>query len=65
MAFRDPIAYFVIKIQIKFKLLKIVLQTKIGLVKNENPKGSISTKKSLKGEAQNSAQTTKKNWTRM
>ena len=56
MAFRDFIAYLVIKIWIKSKLPKIVLQEKIGLVKNENRKGSISTKKSLKGEAQNSVQ---------
>ena len=65
MAFRDLIAYLVIKIWIKSKLPKIVLQEKIGLVKNENPKGSIATKKSLKGEAQNSVQTTKRNWTYM
>ena len=37
MAFRDPIAYLVIKIWIKSKL------PKIGLVKIENPKGPIAT----------------------
>ena len=44
MAFRDPIAYLVIKIWIKSKLPKIMLQPKIMIVKIENPKGPISTK---------------------
>ena len=44
MAFRDPIAYLVIKIWIKSKLSKIALQPKIRLVKIENPKVSIATK---------------------
>ena len=44
MAFKDPIAYLVIKIWIKSKL------PKIGLLKNQNPKGPISTKMSPKGE---------------
>ena len=62
MAFMDLVAYLVIKIWIKFKLPKISLQPKIGLVKIENPKDPIATKMSLKGEIQNSAQTAKKNW---
>ena len=45
MAFKDPVAYLVIKIWIKSKL------PKIELVKNENPKGQIATKMSPKGEA--------------
>ena len=49
MAFRNPIAYLVIKIWIKSKLPKIVLQPKIGLVKIENRKWLITTKMSLKG----------------
>ena len=61
MAFVDLVAYLAIKIRIKFKLKKIVLQQKMGLVKIENPKGPIATKMSPKGEAQ----TTKRNWTRM
>ena len=65
MAFMDLVAYLVIKIWIKFKLPKISLQPKIGFVKIENPKDPIATKMSLKGEIQNSAQTTKKNWTHM
>ena len=65
MTFRDPVAYLTIKIQIKSKLQKIALQLKIGLVKIENPKWPIATKMSLKEKTQNSAQTTKKNWTRM
>ena len=44
MAFRDPIAYLVIKIMIKSKLPKKTVQPKIGLVKIENLKGPISTK---------------------
>ena len=48
MAFRNPIAYLVIKIWIKSKLPKIVLQPKIGLVKIENPKSPIATKKEPK-----------------
>ena len=52
MALRDHVAYLVIKIWIKSKLPKIVLQPKIGLVKIENPKGSIATKMSPRGEAQ-------------
>ena len=44
MAFKDPIAYLVIKIWIKSKLPKIVLQPKIGLVKIENSNGLIATK---------------------
>ena len=55
MAFRDPVAYLVIKTWIKSKLSKITLQPKIGLVKIENPKGPISTKMRPKGEAQKSA----------
>ena len=62
MAFMDLVAYLEIKIWIKFKLPKISLQPKIGLVKIENPKDPIATKMSLKGEIQNSAQTAKKNW---
>ena len=65
MAFKDPIAYLVIKIWIESKCPKTVLQPKIGLMENENPKGLIATKRSPKGEAQNSARKTKKNWTRM
>ena len=65
MTFRDPIAYLVIKIWINFKWPKIALQPKIGLVKIENPKWPIATKMSLKEKTQNSAQTTKKNWTYM
>ena len=42
MAFRDPIAYLMIKIRIKSKLPKIALQQKIRLVKIENPKGLIA-----------------------
>ena len=61
MTFRELVAYLVIKIWIKFKLPKITLQPKIGLVKNGNPKGPIATKMSPKGEAQNLTQTTKKN----
>ena len=61
MDFEDPITYLVIKIWIKSKLPKIALQPKIGLVKIENPKGLTTTKMSPKGEAQNSAQTTKRN----
>ena len=45
MAFRDPVAYLIIKIWIKSKLPKIVLQPKIGLVKIENPKGPNCHKK--------------------
>ena len=44
MAFRDPVAYLVIKICIKSKLPKIALQQKLGLVKIESPKGPIATK---------------------
>ena len=44
MAFRDLVAYLVIKIWIKSKLLKIVLQQKKGLVKTENPNGQIAIK---------------------
>ena len=44
MAFKDPIAYLVIKIWIKSKLPKIMLQPKIMIVKIENPKGPICTK---------------------
>ena len=47
MAFRDPIAYLIIKIRIKSKLPKIALQQKIRLVKIENPKGLIAIKKKL------------------
>ena len=43
MAFRDLIAYLVIKIWIKSKLPKIVLQQKMRLVKIENPKDLIAT----------------------
>ena len=45
MAFRDLVAYLVIKFWIKSKLPKITLQPKIGLVKIENLKGPISTQK--------------------
>ena len=62
MTFRNLVAYLVIKIWIKSILPKIVLKPKIGLMKIENPKGLIATKMSPKGEAQNSAQTTKRNW---
>ena len=65
MTFRNLVAYLVIKIWIKSILPKIVLKPKIGLMKIENPKGLIATKMSPKGEAQNSAQTTKRNWTHM
>ena len=61
MAFKDPIAYLVFKIWIKSILPKIVLQPKIGLVKIKNQKGLTATKMSLKGEAKNSAQITKRN----
>ena len=44
MAFRDLVAYLVIKIWIKSKLLKIALQPKKGLVKIENPNGQIAIK---------------------
>ena len=50
MAFRDLVAYLVIKFWIKSKLPKITLQPKIGLVKIEKPKGPIATKMSPKGE---------------
>ena len=50
MAFRDPIAYLIIKIRIKSKLPKIALQQKIRLVKIENPKGLIAIKKKKKIE---------------
>ena len=62
MTFRDPVAYLVIKIWVKSKLSKIFLQTKIGLMKTEKPKGPIDTKISPKGETQNLAQTSKKIW---
>ena len=65
MTFRNLVAYLVIKIWIKSILPKIVLKPKIGLMKIENPKGLIATKMSPKGEAQNSTQTTKRNWTHM
>ena len=48
MALRDHVAYLVIKIWIKSKLPKIVLQPKIGLVKIENPKDLIATTMSPK-----------------
>ena len=63
MAFRDPVAYLVIKIWVKSKLSKIFLQPKIGLMKTKKPKGPIDTKISPKGETQNLAQTSKKIWT--
>ena len=45
MVFKDPIAYLIIKIWIKFKLPKITLQPKIGLLKTKNPKNPITLKK--------------------
>ena len=48
MAFKDPIAYLVIKIWIESKCPKTVLQPKTGLMENENPKGLIATKRSPK-----------------
>ena len=65
MAFRDPVAYLVIKNWIKSTLSKIALQPKIRLVKIENPKDLIATKMGQKGETQNSAQITKRNWIHM
>ena len=47
MAFRDPVAYLVIKSWIKCKLPKIALQLKKGLVKIENSKGPIAIKKNI------------------
>ena len=44
MAFKDHIAYLIIKIWIKFKLPKITLQPKLGLVEIEKPKWPIATK---------------------
>ena len=37
MAFKDPIAYLLIKIQIKFKLPKQPYNQRLGLVKIEKP----------------------------
>ena len=55
MAFKDLVAYLVIKICIKSKL------PKIGLMKIKNQKGPTATKMSLKGETKNSTQITKRN----